>query len=212
MGNYNGVGAKLSQRFGNNLTSLISYTFSRSLDDSSAIRGPGNDFVPPNARCRSCDYGPSDFNIPQRLVASVLYTLPFGRGQRLLESRRHRKSTSRGLGAEHHHPDSQKLVARLSGDMDLARKIVAGFLGDAPGQLQKLRLAIQQADINGIRSQAHLLKGAADTVSALALRDLSMEILRAVADADLSRVASLAPGLEEQFEKLKTTVSQSGWA
>ncbi len=108
--------------------------------------------------------------------------------------------------------DSQKLVARLSGDMDLARKIVAGFLGDAPGQLQKLRLAIQQADVNGIRSQAHLLKGAADTVSALALRDLSMEILRAVADADLSRVASLAPGLEEQFEKLKTTVSQSGWA
>jgi hypothetical protein len=84
VGNYNGIGTKLSQRFGKNLTSLIAYTYSRSLDDSSAIRGPNNDFVPPNARCRSCDYGPSDFNIPHRFVASVLYTLPFGKGQQFL--------------------------------------------------------------------------------------------------------------------------------
>ncbi len=85
VGNYNGLGAKLSHRFGNDLTALISYTYSRSIDDSSAIRGPGNDFVPPNARCRSCDYGPSDFNIPQRFVASILYTLPFGRGRQFLD-------------------------------------------------------------------------------------------------------------------------------
>jgi hypothetical protein len=84
VGNYNGIGVKLSQRFGTHLTTLASYTFSRSIDDSSAIRGPGNDFVPPNARCRSCDYGPSDFNIPNRFVASVLYQLPFGKGQRFL--------------------------------------------------------------------------------------------------------------------------------
>ena len=84
VGNYNGLGVKLSQRFGTHLTTLVSYTFSRSIDDSSAIRGPGNDFVPPNARCRSCDYGPSDFNIPHRFVASVLYQLPFGKGQQFL--------------------------------------------------------------------------------------------------------------------------------
>src|SRR5579863_6214208 len=73
VGNYNGVGAKVSHRVGNSLTALLSYTFSRSLDDSSAIRGPGNDFVPPNARCRACDYGPSDFDVPQRFVASIIY-------------------------------------------------------------------------------------------------------------------------------------------
>ena len=84
VGNYNGVGAKLTQRFGTNLTSLLSYTFSKALDDGSAIRGPGNDFVPPNARCRACDYGPSAFNVPHRFVASVLYALPFGKGQRFL--------------------------------------------------------------------------------------------------------------------------------
>jgi hypothetical protein len=86
--NYNGIGAKLSQRLGNNLTTLLSYTFSKSLDDGSAIRGPGNDFVPPNARCRACDYGPSDFNVPHRFVGSVIYSLPLGKGQRFLSQGR----------------------------------------------------------------------------------------------------------------------------
>jgi hypothetical protein len=84
VGNYNGLGIKLSQRFGTNLTTLFSYTWSKALDDGSAIRGPGNDFVAENARCRACDYGYSTFNIPQRFVTSVLYTLPFGKGHSLL--------------------------------------------------------------------------------------------------------------------------------
>jgi hypothetical protein len=82
--NYNGLGTKLSQRFGSNLTTLFSYTWSKSLDDGSAIRGPGNDFVAENARCRSCEYGYSTFDVPHRFVSSVLYTLPFGKGQRFL--------------------------------------------------------------------------------------------------------------------------------
>ncbi|MCU1237151.1 MAG: TonB-dependent receptor [Candidatus Solibacter sp.] len=86
-GNYNGLGAKVSQRFRGNLTTLFSYTWSKSLDDGSAIRGPGNDFVAENARCRKCDYGYSTFDIPHRFVASVLYTLPFGKGQRFLNHR-----------------------------------------------------------------------------------------------------------------------------
>ena len=82
--NYNGLTGKLSQRFGTNLTTLFSYTWSKSLDDSSAIRGVANDFSPENARCRSCDHGLSSFNIPHRFVSSVLYNLPFGKGQRFL--------------------------------------------------------------------------------------------------------------------------------
>ncbi|MEO8371300.1 MAG: carboxypeptidase-like regulatory domain-containing protein, partial [Candidatus Solibacter sp.] len=84
VGNYNGLGTKISQRFGNNLTTLFSYTWSKSLDDGSAIRGPGNDFVAQNARCRACDYGYSTFDVPHRFVASVLYSLPFGKGNHFL--------------------------------------------------------------------------------------------------------------------------------
>ena len=84
VGNYNGLGAKISQRFSNSLTTLFSYTWSKSLDDGSAIRGPGNDFVAQDARCRACDYGYSTFDVPHRFVASVLWSLPFGKGQRFL--------------------------------------------------------------------------------------------------------------------------------
>src|SRR5579871_3584694 len=83
VGNYNGVSGKITQRFGNNLTTLASYTWSKALDDGSAIRG-ALDFTAQDSRCRACDYGIATFNVPHRFVASVLYTLPFGRGQRWL--------------------------------------------------------------------------------------------------------------------------------
>jgi hypothetical protein len=82
--NYNGLMTKVTQRFGSNLTTLFSYTWSKSLDDSSAIRGVANDFAPENMRCRTCEYSYSSFNVPNRFVASVLYNLPFGKGQRFL--------------------------------------------------------------------------------------------------------------------------------
>jgi len=80
--NYNGASVKVTQRFSAGLTTLVGYTWSRSLDDSSAIRGTAADFAPENALCRACDYGPSSFNVPHRLVASILYALPFGQGKR----------------------------------------------------------------------------------------------------------------------------------
>jgi len=84
IGNYNNFTAKLTERFGKNLTALFSYTWSKALDDQSAIRGTGNEFAPENSHCRSCDYGASTFNVPHRFVTSVLYSLPFGKGQQFL--------------------------------------------------------------------------------------------------------------------------------
>jgi hypothetical protein len=84
IGNYNALSAKLTQRFGRNLTTLFSFTWSKALDENSAIRGTGNDFAPENPHCRSCDLGPAGFNVPRRFVASILYALPFGKGQALL--------------------------------------------------------------------------------------------------------------------------------
>jgi hypothetical protein len=64
---------------------LLSYTWSKALDTASNIRGPSTDFSPQDARCPiSCEKGPSAFHVPQRFVASILYTLPFGKGQHFL--------------------------------------------------------------------------------------------------------------------------------
>jgi hypothetical protein len=86
-GNYNALSFKLTQRFGTSLNSLLAYTWSKALDDTSNIRGTvGSDFSPQNALCPTrCEYGPSDFNIPHRFVASILYLLPFGKGQPFLD-------------------------------------------------------------------------------------------------------------------------------
>ena len=86
-GNYNALALKFTQRFGINLNTLLAYTWSRSLDETSSIRGSvGNDFSPQDARCPlRCEYGPSDFNIPHRMVASIIYSLPFGKGKRFLD-------------------------------------------------------------------------------------------------------------------------------
>ena len=85
-GSYNALSGKFTQRFGSHMNTLLSYTWSKSIDTTSAIRGTvGSDFSPQNALCpNTCEKAPSDFNIPQRFVASILYTLPVGKGQKFL--------------------------------------------------------------------------------------------------------------------------------
>jgi hypothetical protein len=69
---YNAFSAKLSQHFGSGFTTLFSYTWSKALDENSAIRGTGDDFTAQDPHCRACEKGPAGFNIPHRLVTSIL--------------------------------------------------------------------------------------------------------------------------------------------
>jgi len=85
MGSYHALATRFSQRFSNGLNSLIAYTWSKALDTASNIRGPSTDFSPQDARCPlTCEKAPSAFQVPHRFVASVLYPLPIGKGQRFL--------------------------------------------------------------------------------------------------------------------------------
>ena len=81
-GNYNSGSAKLTRRFASGLTALVGYTFSKSIDNMSAWRGQGDATVAQDATCLlSCERGLSTYDTPHRLVASVLYELPFGKGK-----------------------------------------------------------------------------------------------------------------------------------
>ena len=107
--------------------------------------------------------------------------------------------------------NQEDLLARLMGDKDLASKVIAGFLDDAPRQLRTLQKMLEAGDADGARRQAHALKGAAATMSAEALRALCSETQDAAAAMELSRALALLPRLQEQFELLKTALKQSGW-
>jgi hypothetical protein len=82
--NYDALTTKVTKRFSHGFQALISYTWGHVLDwnsgDSDFQTQVQNDN---NARA---DYGTSDLSIKQRLVVSPIWQLPFGKGQRFLNS------------------------------------------------------------------------------------------------------------------------------
>ena len=82
LGNYNALSVKATRRFSNGFNVIGSYTWSKSLDDTSGVRVQGNDpLFPQDNRCLRCDYGLSAFDVRNRIVISTLYELPIGRNK-----------------------------------------------------------------------------------------------------------------------------------
>src|SRR6202042_2125659 len=63
---------------------LVSYTWASAMDTASSQAGTGLDYDwagPMDTYDINRDYSKSAFDVPQRLVASFVYQLPFGRGE-----------------------------------------------------------------------------------------------------------------------------------
>jgi hypothetical protein len=80
--NYNGLQTKLEKLYGNGLSFLLTYTYSKALTDAldllnggsvGGFRAPAVPGLGP-----SFDYGPADFDIRQVVHLSGIYELPFG--------------------------------------------------------------------------------------------------------------------------------------
>ena len=83
-GNYNSLGSKLTKRYSNGMTALVSYTWSKSIDTTSGIRTSDSDTLfSQDGRCMLCDRGLSAFDNRHRLVVSGLYDLPLGKGRKM---------------------------------------------------------------------------------------------------------------------------------
>ena len=74
---YNSLQAKVEKRFSKGLVFLASYTYSKCL----SIQDEGQSGSIQNPYDWSADKGPCDFNIPQMVVLSYAYELPFGKGK-----------------------------------------------------------------------------------------------------------------------------------
>ena len=79
--NYQAFTFQVNKRFSSGFNLISSYTYSKSLDDTSGIRTQSSQLFPQNDLCISCEWGPSDFDVKHRVVASLIYDLPFGRGK-----------------------------------------------------------------------------------------------------------------------------------
>ena len=82
---YNSLSLKLEKRFSSGFTFLSGYTWSRSIDNASAIRSHDFDTLfPQNSYNLAAEKALSSFHTAHRFVTSGLYQLPFGKGRRWL--------------------------------------------------------------------------------------------------------------------------------
>jgi HPt (histidine-containing phosphotransfer) domain-containing protein len=106
--------------------------------------------------------------------------------------------------------DETALVERLSGDREIAAKVVAGFLDDVPKQLAGLRESVGAADPAATRMRAHRLKGAAAAVGCESLRQAAVSLEKAAATGDLARMAGAVAEVESEFEATRAEIAETG--
>jgi two-component system sensor histidine kinase/response regulator len=99
--------------------------------------------------------------------------------------------------------DQAGLLRRLMGNKPLAEKVVNAFLQTAPSQLSNLRRHLAAQDAPAACREAHTLKGAAATVSALALRSVALRAEQAAAAGKWARSEQLMADMEEELERLR---------
>ena len=82
---HRGLQARLQQRFSHGFTLLSSFSFSKSIDDTSGVRtssGVGELLTPSNNYNLKAERARSAFDFTRRWTNSLLYELPFGKGKR----------------------------------------------------------------------------------------------------------------------------------
>ena len=89
--NYDALQMQLQKRLSHNVQGQISYTFSRNRDDSTGVfqgigEGRGSQGGPQNPFDLEAEYGISSLNVPHLLSADAIIDLPFGKGQRYMNS------------------------------------------------------------------------------------------------------------------------------
>ena len=120
--NYNAMTLSLDKRFSQGLSLVGSFTWSRALGMAPAITEGINGSAIQDPTNLAREYGPLEFDIVRRFVASYLYELPFGKGKHFLGQYfpRHGSDCGRMAGERHH--DIPGGLAAYAKSVLLARK------------------------------------------------------------------------------------------
>ncbi|TVR09374.1 MAG: PAS domain S-box protein [Planctomycetota bacterium] len=107
--------------------------------------------------------------------------------------------------------DQADLLARLQGDTDLAQRLITAFAQDMPRQFAALAAALDGNDVSSVHRIIHTIKGAAATVSGIALRDRAAVLEVYAADANLDAVRDHLAALKEAGSQLEYALKESPW-
>ena len=102
--------------------------------------------------------------------------------------------------------DRAALMDRIMNDQELARVVTAGFLGDLPRQIERLKHGVAGGDARQVEQQAHRIKGASATVGGMALSLIAGTMEKAGQAGDLHAAKACLTDLETQFYRLKEAI------
>ena len=108
--------------------------------------------------------------------------------------------------------DRQGLLARIMGDVELAKILAEGFLSDMPEQIEKLKAAVVAGDSTIAGALAHRIKGAAGNLGGVALQMAADAIELAGKAGESAGLHSLTLQLESDFTALKVALANETWA
>ncbi|MGE0084538.1 MAG: PAS domain S-box protein [Desulfococcaceae bacterium] len=97
--------------------------------------------------------------------------------------------------------DRHDLLSRMGGDENIVKILLEDFNRYFSGELEKLKISVQENSAENIRFHAHTLKGMAANASAARLRDAACEIETAAKQGHTDSAHSLTEKLEQEFEK-----------
>ncbi len=97
--------------------------------------------------------------------------------------------------------DESSLLARLDGDIDLARELLGLFEEQCPNLINRIQEAMTSQDLNGLRMLAHNLKGAAASIEALAVRNAAANLETRAIQEDLPAIAETFATLQAEAER-----------
>ncbi len=96
---------------------------------------------------------------------------------------------------------------RLSGDKDLAGKVLDRFLLDTPQQIQSLITFVAAGSVTDAQDQAHRIKGSSANIGGNALCALAGEVEKAARDGDTAALKVHTVDLNRQFLQLKEEIA-----
>ncbi|MEM7452715.1 MAG: Hpt domain-containing protein [Planctomycetota bacterium] len=96
--------------------------------------------------------------------------------------------------------DSEQLVQRCNGKVQLAMRMLEMFREDVVRQFSDIRNAVDQNDLEALARAAHAMKGTASMVSANETSQLAAEIEVAAKGSDLEQARATLESLSQQVE------------
>ncbi|MFP4175764.1 MAG: response regulator [Candidatus Brocadiia bacterium] len=99
--------------------------------------------------------------------------------------------------------DRQSFLTRVQDDEKLAARVIEGFLGDIPQQINDLKEALDDDEFTICERKAHSIKGASSNVGGEALRRVARKVEEAAARHDERTIKDNLPELDREFDRLR---------